>query len=154
MGDTIANTHVGTVEVIENGVPVDRKVRRLTVHDIFWLVRLLADPIRRVSQEAGGLNLGPEQLGYFIFMELPDSEEAVTEFLASLVGMEAGELSKQPATVLPEIIEVLANSEDVDSFFDKFKRIAATQLAKDQTKPSPKPSTESSSATAGATSRS
>jgi len=118
------------------------EVRLLEVDDVFRVVRMLGKITRRAREElvellrpdtesglAEGKKADPVMVGLIIFQCLfTELEEDLKEWMASLVGKSSTEFSKMPAITVLDLIETLAQQEDMRGFFARASRLASMKL--------------------------
>jgi len=110
------------------------EIRKLEVRDLFTVARMLskvAGGVRSQLAEAMGEKKGkkkvnPMELGMAMFSTLfVESEQDMKEWLASLIGKEVEEFNVMPAVVVLDLIEGLAQQDDIRDFFMRASSLSA-----------------------------
>lgn len=102
---------------------VEYPVRRLTVRDTFSVARIMAVALGKSGDLANG-DLSPQRAGMVFFAAIPYAEDEAMRLLASLIGVTAPELAEMPPEVLPEIIGIVADGQDLRAFLASCSRVA------------------------------
>lgn len=98
-------------------------IRRLSVIDVFKVASILG----KVYKQSGGIRPqaqgeNQEQSFTLLFLSaLPTMEKEIVEFLSSLIGVTTEEFANLPPESIIDIIEGLAQSEDLKRFFNRVK---------------------------------
>lgn len=109
---------------------MDIEVRSLLVMDVFTVARMLSKVTKGARVELARVIAGekpdPTELGLTIFQSLfADAEEDIKSWLADLVGKSKEEFGAMPATTVIDVIEGLANQEDIVDFFGRVSQLVA-----------------------------
>jgi hypothetical protein len=96
-------------------------IRRLSVIDVIKVASILG----KVYKQSGGENIQEQSFSFLLLSALPTMEKDIVEFLASVINVTTEEFAQLPPESLIDIIEALAESEDLKRFFDKVKAVMA-----------------------------
>jgi len=111
------------------------EIRELNVKDVFAVARMLGKITKGARLQLASVLTGkkpnPTEVGIVIFQSLvTEGEEDLKAWLADLIGKETAEFEAMPATVVLDIVEKLAEKEDIRDFFGKASLLATKLTGK------------------------
>ena len=106
------------------------KVRKLVTRDLFSLAKIMGkfgDDMKPIIGEIQN----EQALGFmFLSTALKHADEDFKSWVADLVGIEPNEVDEQPIEFLPDVLEALAEQEDLPGFFARARGFATKMMTR------------------------
>jgi len=111
------------------------KIRPLQIKDVFAVARMLGKITKSAREELASAikdaKADRTELGIAMIQSIfTAAEEDLKSWLADLVGKDKAEFEAMPANAVLDIVEKLAEQEDIKDFFAKASQLASRFISK------------------------
>ena len=113
------------------------ELRQLQVKDVFAVARMLGKITKGARLELvsafSGKQINPTELGVALLQSIfTEAEDDLKVWLADLASVDKAEFEKMPAVAVLDIVEKLAEQEDIRDFFTRASLLAGKIAKKEK----------------------